>query len=163
VRVLDEEVPHARGERIEQIREVDIARQLWRPKTARWVFDIVRAGGPKPTRLTDVVAFRADGPLDVPGRPVPVPTPGHTTGHCAFHLPERGVLIAGDALMTDHLWARSPGPQLLPPPFNADDARARASLDALEPLDARVVIPGHGPAFAGTPADAVRAARGHPR
>ena len=37
-------------------------------------------------------------PVPVPGRPVVVPSPGHTHGHCALHLPDRDVLISGDAL-----------------------------------------------------------------
>ncbi len=41
-----------------------------------------------------------DGDLDVPGRPRVIPTPGHSPGHVSFHLPDRGVLIAGDALCT---------------------------------------------------------------
>jgi glyoxylase-like metal-dependent hydrolase (beta-lactamase superfamily II) len=38
-----------------------------------------------------------EGTLDVAGRPVVVHTPGHTCGHCCLHLPDRGVLLAGDA------------------------------------------------------------------
>ncbi|MFF5020777.1 MBL fold metallo-hydrolase [Micrococcus luteus] len=36
--------------------------------------------------------------VPVPGRPVVVPSPGHTHGHCALHLPDRDVLISGYAL-----------------------------------------------------------------
>jgi glyoxylase-like metal-dependent hydrolase (beta-lactamase superfamily II) len=36
----------------------------------------------------------------VPGRPRVLHTPGHTGGHCAFVLEERGALIAGDLLCT---------------------------------------------------------------
>ncbi len=45
-------------------------------------------------RLRSVETFTTDA-LDIPGRPVPVPTPGHTSGHSAFHLPERGALLVG--------------------------------------------------------------------
>jgi hypothetical protein len=96
--------------------------------------------------------------LDVPGQPRPVHTPGHTSGHCAFHLPDRGVLLAGDALMTDHALVPTAEPQLLPGFFNLDAHRARASLRLLADLDAEAVVPGHGAAFLGSPADAVRAA-----
>jgi hypothetical protein len=100
----------------------------------------------------------ADEVLDVPGHPVPVHTPGHTSGHCALHLPEQGVLVAGDALMTEHAVARATGPQLLPDFFNRDTDLARASLQSLSVLPGDVVVPGHGPAFRGTPAAAVSAA-----
>src|SRR3712207_6893536 len=43
----------------------------------------------------------ADGEtLAVAGSPRVVHTPGHTFGHCALHLPDRDVLITGDALIT---------------------------------------------------------------
>ena len=99
--------------------------------------------------------------LDVPGHPLPVPTPGHTSGHAALHLPDQGVLVAGDALMTEHALASSSGPQLLPDFFNTDTSQARTSLDLLRPLSADVVIPGHGPAFHGTPNQAVDLALQH--
>jgi glyoxylase-like metal-dependent hydrolase (beta-lactamase superfamily II) len=65
------------------------------------------------------------------------------------------VLVAGDALMTEHALVTSSGPQLLPDFFNTDRTQARASLDLLRPLGADVVIPGHGPTFQGTPNQAV--------
>lgn len=105
-----------------------------------------------------VLVAEGDEVTLVPGRLVPVPTPGHTSGHCAFHLPERGVLIAGDALMTAHPAARTTGPQLLPRMFNHDEAAALASLQALAGLSADVVLPGHGPAYPGSPASAVERA-----
>jgi glyoxylase-like metal-dependent hydrolase (beta-lactamase superfamily II) len=70
-------------------------------------------------------------------------------------LSDRGVLVAGDALMTEHALVTSSGPQLLPDFFNTDTTRARASLELLRPLGAEVIIPGHGPVFQGTPNQAV--------
>ncbi|OUE10454.1 putative metallo-hydrolase YflN [Clavibacter michiganensis] len=35
----------------------------------------------------DGTADIAAGPLEVPGRPIAIPTPGHTDGHVALHLP----------------------------------------------------------------------------
>jgi glyoxylase-like metal-dependent hydrolase (beta-lactamase superfamily II) len=129
VRLLDADAAHARGEVIEQVSELQILRAAWRPRVLLWALRIVCAGAARVERLTQVEPFAAgSGPLDVPGRLVPVPTPGHTSGHCAFHLPERGVLIAGDALMTAHPAGRTTGPQLLPQMFNHDEAAALASL-----------------------------------
>jgi glyoxylase-like metal-dependent hydrolase (beta-lactamase superfamily II) len=100
--------------------------------------------------------------LDVPGRPVVIHTPGHTSGHCSLHLPDRGVLLAGDAIMTEHAVGSDAGPQLLPSFFNTDNDLARRSLERLRPLAADVVVPGHGPAFVGAPARAVELAIAHP-
>jgi glyoxylase-like metal-dependent hydrolase (beta-lactamase superfamily II) len=163
VRAHEREVPNARGQRIEQVSTATLARMLWRPRVAHWVFDIVRLKAERAERLGDVDAF-LEGPLDVPGAPVAVPTPGHTSGHTCFHLPQRGALLVGDALMTGHVLARHSGPQLLPAFFNTDTAQARDSLHRLQALAADVVVPGHGPPFKGSPESAARqalAASGH--
>lgn len=157
VRIHEREVANARRERIEQVSEARLMRMLWRPDVAVWLFDVIRLKGARPERLRDLDPF-TEGPLDVPGAPVAVPTPGHTSGHTSFHLPDRGALVAGDALMTGHALVRQPGPQLLPGFFNTDSAQARESLDRLRGLAAEVVIPGHGPAFQGSPELAVRQA-----
>lgn len=151
------EVPNATGTHIEQVSIPTLLKMAWRPDVFVWALDVIRLKGAKVERLGDVETFLT-GPLDVPGGLVPVHTPGHTSGHCAMHLPERGVLLAGDALMTDHALAHAPGPQLLPGFFNHDNAQARESLDRLAALPADVVIPGHGPVFRGTPAQAVASA-----
>ncbi len=158
VRTADAEAPHARGEVIEQVSELTILRAAWRPRVFLWALRIIRAGVARVERVTAVDPVPADRSLDVPGGLVPVPTPGHTSGHCAFHLPGRGVLLAGDALMTAHATTAHIGPQLLPRMFNHDEAAALASLEALRNLPADVVVPGHGPAYRGTPAGAVEQA-----
>lgn len=171
VGTLDAEARHARGEVREQVRELDILRAAWRPRVLLWALRVLRAGARQVERLAEVRTFTADATLDVPGGLVPVPTPGHTSGHCAFHLPDRGVLLAGDALMTAHATVRASGPQLLPPMFNHDEEVAVSSLQALRELPADVLLPGHGPAYRGDPASAVasalsahrRAARGRGR
>lgn len=157
VLVHEREVPNATGTRIEQVSVPTLLRMAWRPDVFVWAMDVLRLKGNKVERLGAVESFATET-LDIPGRPVPVHTPGHTSGHCALHLPERGALLAGDALMTEHAVARTHGPQLLPGFFNNDNAQARASLHALAGLSAEVVVPGHGPAFRGTPAEAVAAA-----
>ena len=159
VRLLAAEAPHARGQIIQEAPALQVLRAAWRPQVLLWVMRIVRAGATRAERLTEVKPFDAgSGPLDVPGHLVPVPTPGHTSGHCAFHLPGRGVLITGDALITAHPAGRTTGPQLCPPMFNHDEAAALASLQALAGLPADVVLPGHGPAYRGSPASAVQRA-----
>jgi hypothetical protein len=76
VRMLDAEAPHARGEVIEQVAELQIIRAAWRPRVLLWSMRILRASGARVERLTEVAPFAAgSGPLDLPGRPVPVPDP----------------------------------------------------------------------------------------
>jgi glyoxylase-like metal-dependent hydrolase (beta-lactamase superfamily II) len=104
-----------------------------------------------------------DGVLDVPGRPVAVPTPGHTSGHVSFNLPDQGVLLAGDALVTKQPWERveRSRPQLLHPDFNHDHQAAVQALSHLRLLEASVVLCGHGAPFRRTPAQAVDQALDH--
>ncbi len=47
----------------------------------------------------------------------------------------------------------------MPPAVNDDPQVARTSLARLETLQAELLLPGHGDPWAGTPADAVAAAR----
>ncbi|GGC78585.1 MBL fold metallo-hydrolase [Tersicoccus solisilvae] len=107
-------------------------------------------------------------PLDVeaaatlPGAPVPVATPGHTAGHLALHLPDRGVVITGDALVTLDPYTGASGPQIVSAAATADTRQALASLDAIAALDADIALPGHGDPFRGRVADAVATARHRP-
>src|SRR3954465_3998533 len=94
--------------------------------------------------VDDVQTFAADEELDVPGRPKVVFTPGHTHGHCALHLADRGVVIAGDAFVTYNPYTNSTGAQIASGAATADSAEALASLDRLAALDADVTLTGHG-------------------
>ncbi len=155
-----EEVPNATGARIEQVSEGAVLRQAWRPAVLRWSLDIMRLGATQVERVRELQDFGEEA-LDVAGQPIAIHTPGHTSGHCSLHLPDRGVLLAGDAMMTEHAVGRDSGPQLLPAFFNTDNDLARRSLEQLRPLAADVVVPGHGPAFRGAPARAVEMALAH--
>ena len=158
-----DEAPHARGEVVEEISKLELLARLWRPKVILFVANIVRHGALKVDRLPDVETFGETGPLDVPGRPVPISTPGHTSGHCAFHLPERSAVLAGDAFVTFDLLRRRPMLGPMPRVFDHDPSQAVVSLRRLATLDAQVVLPGHGPPFMGTPATAVeQALSAHP-
>jgi len=97
--------------------------------------------------------------LDVPGRPIPIATPGHTHGHCALHLPDRGVLLAGDAVVTHDVYTDSHVPKIVAGAATADSARALASLDALAATGAPVVATGHGPVWRHGAADIAARAR----
>ncbi len=72
-------------------------------------------------------------------------------------------MLTGDALVTGHPTSARRGPQLLPRFFSSDPDRTVAALDALDRLDADVVLPGHGEPFRGPVRDAVtRALDGEP-
>lgn len=90
---------------------------------------------------------------------MPIACAGHTSGHSAFHLPDKGVLITGDALVTGHPLSPVSGPQLLPPCFAHAPADAEAALQTLADIDACVLVPGHGEPWCGTAAAAAEQAR----
>ena len=94
-------------------REGSMLPYLWRPAVWRFFASAVRAGGAKTTKVAELETF-TEGDLDVPGRPRVIPTPGHSPGHVSFHLPDRGVLIAGDALCTYNVLTGERGPRLMP-------------------------------------------------
>jgi glyoxylase-like metal-dependent hydrolase (beta-lactamase superfamily II) len=128
------------------------------PAVYKFFATAARAGGTKTTKVQEVTTF-TEGDLDVPGRPRIVLTPGHSPGHVAFHLPEHGVLIAGDALCTYNVATGARGPQLLPKTFAADSLQMLASLEALERIDAQITLFGHGEPWTDSPAQAVARAR----
>jgi glyoxylase-like metal-dependent hydrolase (beta-lactamase superfamily II) len=153
------ELPHARREFLHQVSIGKVLANGWRPGVLPWAVHALRAGGTEHVPVAEPQAFPDEGPLDLPGRPVPVLTPGHTDGHCAYHLPDSGVLITGDALVSAHPTSRLRGPQLLPGMFHRDRDRALDSLTLLEKVDADVLLPGHGPVLRTTVGAAVDHAR----
>jgi glyoxylase-like metal-dependent hydrolase (beta-lactamase superfamily II) len=109
--------------------------------------------------VREVRTYDGEGPLDVPGRPHVVFTPGHTKGHCSLHFPERGLLIAGDAIVTFDPYTGKTGPRLVAKGATNDTAQALASLDRIEALDAAMVVVGHGEPFTEGAPEAARRAR----
>ncbi|MGI4730607.1 MAG: MBL fold metallo-hydrolase [Janthinobacterium lividum] len=83
-----------------------------------------------------------------------VATPGHSSRHLAFALPETGALFSGDHVMG---WSTS----IVSPP-DGDMGEYMASLEKLQHRDDRVYYPGHGEAVA-NPARLVRGMIGHRR
>jgi glyoxylase-like metal-dependent hydrolase (beta-lactamase superfamily II) len=151
------EVAHAHRNYLEQASPLDVARNLWRPGLWPWLARVGRVGVTKHVTVPSAQPFANDGPLDLPGAPVPVPTHGHTSGHTAYHLPHVGAVVTGDGLVTAHAVLRERGPQVLPQFFNhGDPVRA---LAALEHLDADLILPGHGDPLRRPIAEAVREAR----
>jgi len=128
--------------------------------TRQLMLRATKAGAPLGKGISDVRRF-VDGEVleNVPGRPRVVHTPGHTDGHCAFHLPDRRVVFAGDAIVTRDPYTGVTGPQIVSAAATKDTARALASLDRFAELDANILLPGHGDPWRGSPAEAARLAR----
>ncbi|MCU1424050.1 MAG: fold metallo-hydrolase [Microbacteriaceae bacterium] len=129
------------------------------PRAIPVILDMTKAGALKVPGITDLEFFEPGDTLDVPGRPTVVFCPGHTFGHCALHLPDRGALLAGDAIVTFNPYTAATGPQIVSGAATADSAQALASLEALEATDAATVLPGHGPSWRAGIASAVQLAR----
>jgi glyoxylase-like metal-dependent hydrolase (beta-lactamase superfamily II) len=153
------EVPNARGQQREQATPLDVVRRAWRPRVARWAVHVVRAGGTKRQVINHAQEFGATGALDLPGAPVPIHCPGHTSGHTAYLLPSVGALLTGDALVTGHAISGRRGPQQLPAFFANSPSTADESMDRLAHAEAEVLLPGHGDPWRGDPAQAVAMAR----
>jgi|SRR5215208_2378237 len=118
-----------------------------------------RAFWPPPVK--EVQRF-TDGTLPVPGDPVVVFSPGHTHGHCALHLPDRGVLLAGDAIVMLDPYTAATGPRMVARAATADVDRNTRSLDALAATGARTVLTGHGEPWTDGIEAAVGKARAQP-
>lgn len=138
--------------------EVAVARHPWRydheksrlpylrnPEFARVLASMTASGALWVKGTGEVSTFPApNGALDVPGRPLPVFTPGHTHGHCALHFADRGAVISGDAVVTLDPYTGEKGPRIVAGAATADSARALSSLEAVAATDAQTVLPGHG-------------------
>ncbi len=112
------------------------------------IFTAMGAAGALWVKGLDAVrTYAAREELDVPGRPRVIFTAGHTHGHCSLAFPERGAVIAGDAIVTLNPYTAAEGPQIVAGAATADSTRALASLDALAATRANTLLCGHGPAW----------------
>ncbi|MEJ3405636.1 MBL fold metallo-hydrolase [Rathayibacter sp. YIM 133350] len=143
-----EELPNVRREVTHQIGIRQLLPHLWRPSVLGWAVRAVRAGGLAEVAVSEPRAIRPDEPSLFSGHQViPIFAPGHTPGHLAYWLPAERILVTGDALVTGHPTSSERGPQLLPAMFDHDRDLAADSFDDLMRRDARIILPGHGPAL----------------
>lgn len=120
---------------------------------------MARAGGARPPKIEGAETFADGDLLDVPGRPRVVHTPGHTAGHCVLLFESHRALFTGDELCTRNPITGVVGPQLMPRFTNVSNDQCVESLVVIEPLEAELLLPGHGEPWRGTPATAVEVAR----
>lgn len=151
-----DEVRHSKREYLQQASPVDLLAHAWQPRWVMWSLAIARKGALVRGGIPTTRALTEDVAATLPGRPVAVPTPGHTGGHCSYLVD--GVLVSGDALVTGHPLARRAGPQLLPGVFNHDEQGCVRSLGVLATLETDTLIPGHGELWVGPIREAVRQA-----
>jgi glyoxylase-like metal-dependent hydrolase (beta-lactamase superfamily II) len=142
-----DEVGHAKREYLQQASPVDVALRIWRPRWAVWSAHVVRNGGLIRDGIPTAQPLTTDIAAQLPGHPLAIPTPGHTSGHCSYVVD--GVLASGDALVTGHPLLRRSGPQLLPAVFSHNQDDCVRSLAALALLETEILAPGHGDLWRG--------------
>ena len=116
-----------------------------------------RHGALRITYLTEVTTFTDGVTLDLPGAPRIIHLPGHTPGSVAVHVASVDAVFLGDAFTTRSVLTGELGPR--PAPFTLDPAGAKASLGRLDGIEATWVLPGHGEAWNGGLAEALRQIR----
>lgn len=125
---------------------VDTIRSWGAPDGVLDDFTYIAARAPRPERPVVDVLLRDGDLLDIPGRTLRVmATPGHTPGHICLDLPDEGRVVVGDLILPTTF----PGIGL---GGDADHGALRdyhRSLDALDALGDREVLPGHGYCFSG--------------
>src|SRR5215831_8020110 len=123
----------------------------------RFLWFGVRKGALRTPTVGVVSTFGDGATLDIPGSPRVILVPGHSPGSSALHVPSRDALLVGDAIATESVANGSSGPMIAP--FSADPAQAVTSLDRIEGIEARWVLPGHGQPWTGGVAEALRRVR----
>jgi glyoxylase-like metal-dependent hydrolase (beta-lactamase superfamily II) len=114
-------------------------------------------GGLRTPPVTEVTTFEGGATLDVPGAPRVIHLPGHTPGSVALHVPSVDAVFVGDALTTRSVLTGDEGPRLAP--FTLDPEGALSALARLDGIEATWVLPGHGEAWDGGVAEALRRIR----
>jgi glyoxylase-like metal-dependent hydrolase (beta-lactamase superfamily II) len=133
----------------------------WGPVKARplagFLWYSARKGGLRSRPAGELQPAEDGQVLDVPGAPRIIHAPGHTPGSIAVHVPAADALFIGDTMTTRSVLTGVTGPK--PAPFTLEPGQAMASLARIGDVDATWVLPGHGPAWDGGVAEAVRITR----
>ncbi len=147
------------AERILQLPWPGLLSNAWRPPILTLFGQALGHGLLTQPRITQARTFKDGDVLEVPGRPRVLHVPGHTRGTVAFHLPEAGVLLSGDTLITrDFLTGENRPPHLPGPRFSADYPAAARSLERLREVGRVTLLPGHGAPWKGDLTEAIEMA-----
>jgi len=79
-----DEVGHSKREYLQQASPVDLLPHAWQPRWIKWSLAIARKGALVRAGIPTTRALTEDVAETLPGRPLAVPTPGHTGGHCSY-------------------------------------------------------------------------------
>lgn len=132
-------------------------RNLYRPSVVAHLLEAVRSGAREVSPVTGYYPVADGEMLPIPGSPLLFHLPGHTPGQCALWLPDRRVLLVGDAVVTwDVRTGRGTTPSL--PHVLADGRRAFESLSRLAEFGPVTLLPGHGDPWRGEASKAVQLA-----
>ena len=152
------EVGHAKREYLEQA----VARRH-RPRISgshdglKWTVAITRKGAMVRDGIPTTQALTEDVAAGLPGKPMAIPTPGHTGGHCSFVVD--GVLVSGDALVTGHPVADAQRPAATAGAVQPRPGRVRAQPGRAGRCSTpRCLLPGHGPVWRGSIGEAANRA-----
>ncbi|MCA9261949.1 MAG: MBL fold metallo-hydrolase [Planctomycetales bacterium] len=131
----------------------------WRPFVRRLLWHATWHGVFRMSTTPDAFPLVDGQELDFPGRPRVIHVPGHTAGETVFHLPERGVLFSGDAIVTrDLMSGGNGGPQLAHRLLNSDHRQAQVAAARLRELGRATLMPGHGEPWTGEMQEALELA-----
>jgi len=117
---------------------------LGHPRSVPLLGRMAAAGALNVKGVPDTSPLETGAPLQVPGRPTAIHTPGHTDGHCILHFPDRDAVLAGDAVVTLDPYTGKSGPQIVASAATKDTAQALASLAVIAATGATTVLTGHG-------------------
>jgi glyoxylase-like metal-dependent hydrolase (beta-lactamase superfamily II) len=138
---------------------VGLLTNVWRPYVVKIFGHATWNGIFSMPRLTKAYAFKDGDRLDVPGKPRVIHIPGHTLGEVVFYLPESGILLSGDTIITRDLMTGAEGQPRVPSSvLNGNNKEARRSIDRLSDLGLVTVLPGHGRPWKGSMSEVIEIA-----
>ena len=126
-------------------------KNCWRLPVLKSMFHALFYGKTFTTKpLKESIVFTDGDELPVPGNPIVIHTPGHTSGESCFYFREAALLFSGDALVTNAIFTGKEGePQLLHNSINQDPKMAKESIEKLNTIGEITLYPGHGKSWKG--------------
>lgn len=155
-----EELAHVQGKEKHQVTIGQVLARAWRPRVFRWMVHVIKAKALQAEPATRAEAWTPERLRNLPGSPVAVLVPGHTPGNVALLLPGAHAIAVGDSFVSGHPISPKSGPQMLHKMYHWDPVAALASARLLESVQAKVILPGHGPALHMPLAEAINALPG---